>query len=49
MEMAYESFVETLRKNLLEETDYEDDMICYKKTAEQWNYGGLCTICGRSV
>ncbi len=34
MEMAYESFVETLRKNLLEETDYEDDMICYKREEE---------------
>ena len=27
-------FCEELRKNLLEETDYKEDMICYKKEEE---------------
>lgn len=34
MEMTYESFVETLRENLLEETGYDEKMICYKKGDE---------------
>ena len=34
MDMTYECFVEELRKNLLEETDYKEDMICYKKEEE---------------
>lgn len=31
MEMTYESFVETLRTNLLEATGYDENMICYKR------------------
>lgn len=34
MEMAYESFVETLRAELLEATGYDEEMICYKQETE---------------
>lgn len=34
MEMTYESFVETLRTNLLEATGYDENMICYKRKEE---------------
>ena len=34
MEMTYESFVETLRINLLEATGYDENMICYKRKEE---------------
>lgn len=34
MENAYENFVETLRKKLIQETGYEEEMICYKKAEE---------------
>ena len=34
MEKSYENFVEVLRQSLLEETSYEEEMICYKKAEE---------------
>ena len=34
MEMTYESFVETLRSELLEATGYDEEMICYKQETE---------------
>ena len=34
MEMTYESFVETLRTELIEETGYDEKMICYKREDE---------------
>ena len=34
MEKSYENFVEVLRQNLLDETSYEEEMICYKKAEE---------------
>ena len=34
MEMTYESFVETLRSELLEATGYDAEMICYKQETE---------------
>lgn len=34
MENAYENFVDKLRKKLIQETGYEEDMICYKSSGE---------------
>lgn len=34
MENGYENFVAALRQSLLEETSYEEEMICYKKAEE---------------
>ena len=34
MEKSYENFVDALRQNLIRETSYEEEMICYKKAEE---------------
>ena len=61
MEMAYESFVETLRAELLEATGYDEEMICYKQETEypptsgdrlllkRQRNGSLCAVCAGSV